>query len=165
MRKKPSFACITKKDTHPVVIIFNNVIVKSIPYMNVLGVCFDSKLTWSMHIANTINKANKALHAIRLIKKHFTHQEILQLLPSNFYSILYNSSEIWHLPTLKHELKQHLLPASAKALKISQVSPNPMESYVDIHLLCKRALPIQILLCKYALLLHKLYNKQIPTMD
>ena len=48
--------------------------------MNVLGVCFDSKLTWSMHVANSINKANKALHAIRLIKKYFTHFEILQLL-------------------------------------------------------------------------------------
>ena len=69
------------------------------------------------------------------------------------------------MPTLKYYIKQLLLSASAKALKISQVSPNPMESYVDIHLLCKRALPIQILLCKYALLLHKLYNKQIPQMD
>ena len=37
--------------------------------MNVLGVCFDSKLTWALHVANAINKANKALHAIKLIKK------------------------------------------------------------------------------------------------
>ena len=45
--------------------------------MNVLGVYFDSKLSWSLHIAKTINKANTALHAIRLIKKYFTVPEVL----------------------------------------------------------------------------------------
>ena len=44
------------------------IVVQSIPNINVLGVCFDSKFTWSKHIANTINKANKALHVKRLIK-------------------------------------------------------------------------------------------------
>ena len=46
--EKTELCLFYKKDTHPVEIIFNNVIVKSIPYMNVLGVCFESKLTWSM---------------------------------------------------------------------------------------------------------------------
>ena len=39
--------------------------------MNVLGVTFDSKLNWSIHVANSISKANKALFALRLIKKTF----------------------------------------------------------------------------------------------
>ena len=39
--------------------------------MNVLGVIFDNKLTWSIHVANTICKAKKALFALRLIKKIF----------------------------------------------------------------------------------------------
>ena len=39
--------------------------------MNVLGVEFDSKLTWSAHISKQISKANKALHEIRMIKKQF----------------------------------------------------------------------------------------------
>ena len=45
-----------------------NVEVTSLKSMNVLGVIFDSKLTWSIHIANTINKARKAL------EKTFSHQ-------------------------------------------------------------------------------------------
>ena len=109
-----------RKDTQPIEIILNNVLVKSISHMNVLVVCFDSKLTWSQHVANTINKAQKALHTIKIIKKYFTQSEILTLLTSNFYSILYYNSEIWHLPSLKPELKQSLLSASATALKLSQ---------------------------------------------
>jgi hypothetical protein len=35
--------------------------------IDVLGVLFDSKLNWSAHILNVINKANKALEAIKLI--------------------------------------------------------------------------------------------------
>ena len=120
MNQKRKSAYFIKKDTPPVEIILNNVTVKSGTSMNVLGVCFDSKLTWAKHISNAINKANMALHAIKLIKKHFSGNEIIQLLTSNFYSILYYNSEIWHLPTLKPELNQMLLSASAKALKITQ---------------------------------------------
>ena len=59
---------------------------------------FDSKLNWAKHIAIQINKANRALHAIKLIRKYFTKDEILALLTSNFYSILYYNSEVWHIP-------------------------------------------------------------------
>ena len=62
--------------------------------MNVLRVEFDSKLTWSKHISSQINKANKALHAIKIIKKYFSQTEVLTLLTSNFYTILYNNSEV-----------------------------------------------------------------------
>ena len=147
----------------PIEITLNNNIIKSNDNMNVLGVCFDSKLSWSLHIAKTIIKANTALHAIRLIKKYFTGPEILQVLTSNFFSILYYISKIWHLPSLKPELKQQLLSASAKALKMSQNNPDPILKYS--RKTCKRATPSQIMLYKYSIILHKLYNTQIRTMD
>ena len=86
--------------------------------MNVLGVEFDSKLNWSKHISKQIIKANKALYAIKMIKKYISQSEILTLFTSNFYSILYYNSEIWHIPMLKPELKQMLFAASAKALRL-----------------------------------------------
>ena len=89
-----------KKDTTPIEIVLNNISVKSDTSMNVLGVCLDSKLTWSKHVANSISKANQALYAIKLIKKYFNSAEILQLLTANFYSILYYNSEIWQIPLL-----------------------------------------------------------------
>ena len=42
--------------------------------MNVLGVTFDSKMQWGDQVSLTIKKANTALHAIRLIKLHPSHQ-------------------------------------------------------------------------------------------
>ena len=130
--------------------------------MNVLGVTFDSRLTWSIHISNQINKANKALYAIKLIKKYFTQTEILTLITSNYFSVLYYNSEIWHLPTLNPEIKQHLLSSSANALKIAQRHPDRMESFINIHNTLKRATPHNLMVFKHAVLLHKLFNNQTP---
>ena len=52
--------------------------------MNVLGVVCDSKLKWAKHFATQINKSNRALHAIKMIRKYFTKENILQLLTPNF---------------------------------------------------------------------------------
>ena len=57
------------KDTPQVEILVNHVLVKSKDHMNVLGVIFDSKLSWAKHVAAQTNKANSALHAIKLIRK------------------------------------------------------------------------------------------------
>ena len=40
-----------------------------------------------------------------------------------------------------------------------------MQSYINIHHSCQRALPNQILEYKHSLILDKLYNTQIPLMD
>ena len=66
---------------------------------------------------------------------------------------------------LKHDLKQHLLSASARALKTSLTNPNPFVSFIDVHNLCNKALPSKVLEYKPAILLHKIYNTQIPQMD
>ena len=56
-----------RKDTPQVVITVSGIRVKSKDHMNVLGITFDSKLTWANHVAIQTNKANSALHAIKLI--------------------------------------------------------------------------------------------------
>ena len=96
----------------------NNNHINSKNSMNVLGVIFDSNLNWNDQVAHAISKSNKALHSIKLIKYYFTNAEILQLLTSNFYSVLFYNSEIWNIPYLKTDLKRRLLSATANALKI-----------------------------------------------
>ena len=149
----------------PVTITINNTIIKSKTSINVLGVQFDSKLTWAEHVNKTINKSKRALHAIRLIKKHFTKQELLNLLTSNFYSILYYNSEIWHLTTLKQELKKKLLSASANALKICSTWKEENVSFEKLHQINKRATPIKMSMYKLAIQLFKLYNSEKQTPD
>ena len=154
-----------RKDTPAVEIRVDNIIIKSKDNMNVLGVIFDSKLTWAKHIATQESKSACALHAIKLIRKYFNKKEILALLTSNFYSILYYNLEVWHIPNLKLHLKQLILSASANALKLSQCKPDVYESFINVHKSCNRALPEQISIYKHAILLHKLYNTHQPQAD
>ena len=86
-----------------------------------------------------------ALNAIQIIRNFFTKQELLGLVTSNLYSILYYNSEIWHLPTLKPTLKQKNLSASAKALKVCIKNLEPMTSFDNIHIMCNRATPNKML--------------------
>ena len=84
---------------------------------------------------------------------------------ANFYSVLYYNSEVWHLPTLKPEIKQHLLSASANALKLAQHIQDRMESFINVHVNAKRATPEKFMIYKHAILLHKLFNTQTPQME
>ena len=132
---------------------------------NVLGVIFDSKLQWSDHISRTIKRSMNALNAIQIIRNFFTKQELLGLVTSNLYSILYYNSEIWHLPTLKPTLKQKNLSASAKALKVCIKNLEPMTSFDNIHIMCNRATPNKMLNYKLALSLFKLYNCNYNSLE
>ena len=146
------------RDTAPVSIVLSGQVINSNKTINVLGVLFDSKLQWSDHIALTIKKSFFALNAIKLIYKFFTPKELLQLITSNFYSILFYNSEIWHLPTLKPPLKQKLLSASANALKVCRKFVNNNVSYESLHKSLKRANPEKFMKYKLDLCLYKLYN-------
>jgi hypothetical protein len=110
--------------------------------MNVLGITFDSKLQWSNQVNNCIRKSIRTLHAIRLIKSHFTTDEQKKLITSNFNLILYYNSEIWHLPNLYPISKRHLLSASASALKIFTPTYNREMSFRELHTLNYRVTPI-----------------------
>ena len=99
------------------------------------------------------------------LKKYFTKDELRTLLTANFYSILFYNSEIWHIPTLNPHSKQLLLASSAKALKLCIKDHTILYSYENIHSLTKRATPQQLSTFKHAILLYKLYNNSMSTLD
>ena len=65
---KTEICLFHKNDQPPISISLQGVNVTSSKSMNVLGVIFDAKLNWQLHIANAITKARKALFALRLLK-------------------------------------------------------------------------------------------------
>ena len=109
------FYCTDKK---LIELTINGIAIKSTGYMNVLGITFDSKLSLDEHISKLFTKTNSTLYCIKQIKYYFTPKELSQIITSTFYSILYYNSEIWNIPSLKAQLKQKLLSASASALKL-----------------------------------------------
>ena len=123
------------------------------------------KLQWTDKIAHAVKRSTKALNAIRLIRKFLSHSELIKLVTSNFYSILFYNSEIWHIPSLKTTLKQTLLSASAKALRICIGYSDQSHSFINIHKLCSRTTPDQMMHYKMALCLFKLFNKDYNSIE
>ena len=146
-------------------IVVDNVVIESKTEINVLGITFDSKLQWSPQVSRAIKGANRSLQAIKLIRKYFKQNEIIQMLTSHFYSKLYYGSEIWHIPTLNHNCKKLLMSASASALKLCKPYHDPTISYVDLHSIYERALPSKLCFYRHCLLLYKVFNNSVPTKD
>ena len=162
---KTELCLFCRYDTPPIVININGKYVISKKVINVLGVSFDSKLQWGGQVASVCNKATKAINAIRLIKRFFTKVELLQLITANVFSVLYYNSEIWHIPSLKNELKKKLTSISAKAIKTCMYYPDSMISFENIHTMNNRAMPEAFMSYKLAIQLHKLYNVESPSLD
>ena len=81
---KTELCLFHRNDHEPITITINGTNLTSKSSMNVLGIQFDSKLSWNDHVNKTINKAKKAYHAIKLIQKYFTTTELKGLLTSNY---------------------------------------------------------------------------------
>ena len=162
---KTDLCLFCRQDCPPLVININGKFVISKKTINILGVSFDSKLQWGNQVAQATSRAIKAINAIRLIKTFFTTRELLQLITANAFSVLYYNSEIWHLPSLKTELKAKLMSISAKAIKTSMFHPDPLTSNVNIHRINNRATPEAFMKYKIALQLHKVYNTYDPSLD
>ena len=156
--EKTEFCLFFKRDHPNIEMTINNKQIRSKQSINVLGVEFDSKLQWGPQVAQVINKSKRALHAIRLVAKYMTKSETKQLLTSNFYSILYYNCEIWLLASLSPFLKQHLLAASANALKSLNNYSDIQISYEQLHRLHKRAAPMEMMKYRLAIQLFKIYN-------
>ena len=161
---KTELCLFHRKDQPQITIVINNTNLTSKNHMNVLGVAFDSKLNWQKHIQNAITKAKKNLHAIKLIRKHFTKKEILQLITSNYYSILYYNSEIWHIPSLSYQSKRYMLSASATPLKLCTKYDENV-SFATLHNIHNRATPEKMIKYKMALQLHKIYNDDTMSFE
>ena len=164
-RAKTDLCLFCRYDVPPLVINIGGQFVISKKAINILGVSFDSKLQWADQVALACSKATKAINAIRLIKRFFTKPELLQLITANVFSVLYYNSEIWHIPTLKNELKTKLTSISAKAIKMCMYYPCNMISHKDIHKMNNRAMPDTFMKYKIAIQLYRLYNLTTPTHD
>ena len=151
-----------KTDVVPVTLSVEGVQIISKSTINVLGVLFDSKLQWSSHVDKAVLKANKALNAIKILRKYFNTNELIMLITSNFYSILYYNSEVWHMPNLNQQSKHLLFVSSANALKVCLHYPSYLYSYHELHKMTGRATPEMMCNYKLALSLYKTFNDQLP---
>ena len=70
-----------------------------------------------------------------------------------------------HIPTVKWNVKQNLLSASAKALRVCLKLYDNHISFNELHKMCKRASPEQFMFYKMAICLFKLYNMEFNPIE
>ena len=158
--------CLFHKNDPPTVTVkLENDKITSLKSMNVLGVIFDSKLTWSSHVTHCINKAKQKLYGLRLLRSFFEPKDMRTLLDSYFYSTLYYNANVWLTTELNSQLKQSLLSISANALKSCMMYGNNLISFVDIHKNNAKCTPMQIAMYQSSLILYKALNSDELTHD
>jgi hypothetical protein len=131
--KKTEMCLFSKSHVATITVPLGQSVIKSSASINALGVTFDFKLRWSAHINKAIGKANKALNAIKLIRKIFNTTELASLITSNFHSILYYNSVVWRIHSLKQYDKIQLFTASARALQLAKHYRDPMINFQNLH--------------------------------
>ena len=162
---KTELCLFNRNDVAPIVLSLQGVQITSKKSMNVLGVTFDTKLNWTEQVGNAIKKSNKALCALRIIKKYLPTQVMRTLLISNYYSILYYNAEIWLSNNLHIAPKQQLLSASANAIRSCLPQQSSFISFDKLHKHFKISIPQHIGLFKLAILLHKTFNSEKRDKD
>jgi hypothetical protein len=139
--------------------------IKSKQNIKILGMIFDSHMTWDEQINNSIKNANRSLFALKVIKKYFNKDELKDLVTSLYFSQLFYGSEVWHLPDLSFLQKKKLKNASANALKICLLNVSPFITHTEIHNITKRSPPECYCNYKHAILIHKLFNNCVPALE
>ena len=143
-----------KNDTPPITIKISEASITSKPFMSVLGITFDTKLQWAPQVNQNLKNQPQLLKQFVLSKDSSTPLNYYNLSPQTF--IQFYST----LAFPKNSLKQSLLSASTKALKLCMYYPDPYTSFIKIHEINKRALPADLMIYKHAIQLHKFYNSQ-----
>ena len=127
--------------------------------MNVLGILFESKLTWGSQVHKSIKKANQSLQGLKQIFRYFNCEENVKLLTAFYYSRLYYASQIWLHQGLNKSFRDQLYSASGRALR--HLDRNE-ESYKVLHKKFKRAVPSQWEAYQLSILFYDIYNRKSP---
>jgi hypothetical protein len=116
---------------------------ESKPGKHIFG-CFTKlilHLSKSLLATQWLSRALECQQVDQQIFSKYSENELLQLLTSNFFSILYYKSEVWHLSSLSYMNNKQFLSASAEALRVALHYPGMSISYYNLHKTVKRATP------------------------
>ena len=138
---KTEVCLFTRFDIKSLTVNIGTNVVKVSQQMKILGVTFDSKLTWFNQVCNSITSANKAKQALRIVSKYFTSAELLKLSTAYFYSKLYYGAKVWLMSTLSGIQKKKLFQASGRMLVIVSKDFTGRRSFLSLHKQYVRATP------------------------
>jgi hypothetical protein len=134
---------------------------ESVTTMNVLGVMFDNKLSWTEHLKKAKSACQRFKPALRHLKSRLNSKELLKVITSHYYSRLYYGSEIW-FPCLKMKLKDSISALHYHPLRLVLNDFKRKLSRKEICELTQRANPFELNNYKMAKLLISITSNAEP---
>ncbi len=110
--------------------------------IKVLGVTFDSKLSWDKHLDKAINKGRNLISVFRHVRKYLTEKQFLKSVTCNFYSIVYYGASVW-LSSCKSISKTKLHSLHFRLLRTACKDYKNKISRDDLTNRCMRATPLE----------------------
>ena len=151
-----------KNDIRCETITLGDTCIKSSKSMKILGVLFDQKLKWNFHIEEVIKQCKKRMQALRLIRRFFTAEEMLQAVNGLFYSKMYYSACVWLIPYVIKRCLKRLYSMSGNMLRIVAQDYDRVFSFKDLHVMFKRAPPTMWSEYCHLLQLYNVMNNNAP---
>ena len=139
--QKTEVCIFSRNDVGANIIEINGMNIKIKHQMQVLGIIFDTKLTWYPQVMTAIEKANKVKQGLRIVSKYFTKEEMVKISTALFYSRLYYGARVWLHSGINSTLKRKLWQASSRMLQIALKDWNHERSFMDLHKEARRATP------------------------
>ena len=124
--------------TNPPEIEIDSALIKTKPFIKVLGLIFDHKMSWDVHVEKLLKEANSRTQAVRHIHPHLTKAECLNVAHGLFFSNLYYCSSVWLTDMLPKTLMKRVTTASCACLravfgyKIKDISTEELHREADI---------------------------------
>ncbi len=106
------------KDNIEIKLDVNGIEVKTSSSMRVLGVTFDSRLRWDVHLSNTIANAKRAIQGLRILRRNMSRRSFLHILTAQFFSKMYYGSPVW-LGHLSSKDSTRIMSLHYRALRIA----------------------------------------------
>lgn len=160
--EKTEFIMFSNQDFRPIKLKVGSETVQSKDSIKVLGVMFDKKLNWSEQVKKAISAASVAFSGLKLIRRHFTRMETMNLITAFVYTKLYYGAMVWLNESMKTREWNALFSFSGRVLGL--VDPSVM-NYEERHKLCERATPKQWSTYNTCLLLKYVHDVQLPDIE
>ena len=107
----------TRELSNPPKIEIDGVQLTTKPQIKVLGMIFDYKMSWDLHIEKLLKEANSRTQAIRHIQPHLTKTECMNAAHGLFFSKLYYCSSVWLTDILSKSLMKRITSSSNACLR------------------------------------------------
>ena len=112
--------------------------------IRVLGVTFDTRLTWEVQVEEACAKAKRNLHGLRHISRYFNSTELSKIATACVFASLYYGCEIWLGPQTRRKSILKLNAVSTNCLRICKKDWRKAFNRDQLHQEFKRATPIEM---------------------